>query len=178
MPSSWRTLKALQIGLTTGPPRLGRHVFALRGHGQSLRSAQGAGVASRLQKRRDVRSCKSAASWPPAFKDVKDIDIWPGMASRREVLPHGDGLVHLDRSPPTLTVRGLLQTWADWWTLAFDVDGLVLSQSGFGATALEIGPVRPAFLGSHCVPADGSTGRRFLESRVSVSLRLNMDENR
>jgi len=32
-------------------------------------------------------------------------------------------------------VRGLLQTWADWWTLTFDVHALVLSQSG---------PVTPA----------------------------------
>lgn len=69
-----------------------------------------------------------------------------------------DGLVHLDRSPATLTVRGLLQTWSDWWTLAFDVDALVLCHSGFGATALEIGPRRPAVIGRGCVPADGTTG--------------------
>ena len=178
MPSSWRTLKALQIGLRPGH-RGWDATFLLFADTDKVSEAPKVQASpGAFKKKRDVRSCKSAASWPPAFKDVKDIDIWPGMASRREVLPHGDGLVHLDRSPPTLTVRGLLQTWADWWTLAFDVDGLVLSQSGFGATALEIGPVRPAFLGSHCVPADGSTGRRFLESRVSVSLRLNMDENR
>ena len=29
-------------------------------------------------------------------------------------------------------MRGLLQTWADWWTLTFDVHALVLSQSGPG----------------------------------------------
>lgn len=69
-----------------------------------------------------------------------------------------DSLVHLDRSPATLTVRGLLGVWADWWTLAFDVDALVISHSGFGATALEIGPLRPAVLGSGCVRAEASTG--------------------
>jgi len=75
--------------------------------------------------------------------------IWPAQT---------DSLVHLDRSPATLTVRGLLRVWADWWTLAFDVHALILCHSGFGATALEIGPERPAFLGKGCVPAEGSTG--------------------
>jgi len=75
--------------------------------------------------------------------------LWPSQT---------DSLVHLDRSPATLVVRGLLQVWADWWTLAFDVDALILCHSGFGATALEIGPDRPAFLGKGCVRAEGSTG--------------------
>lgn len=34
------------------------------------------------------------------------------------------------RHPCHAQVRGLLQTWADWWTLTFDVHALVLSQSG------------------------------------------------
>jgi len=69
-----------------------------------------------------------------------------------------DALVHLDRSPATLTVRGLLGVWADWWTLAFDVHALVLGHSGFGATAMEIGPPRPAALGKGCVLAEAGTG--------------------
>lgn len=75
--------------------------------------------------------------------------VWPAQT---------DSLIHLDRSPATLAVRGLLSVWADWWTLAFDVHALVLCHSGFGATALEIGPPRPAVLGKGCVPADGGTG--------------------
>ncbi|CAE7945142.1 unnamed protein product [Symbiodinium necroappetens] len=89
-----------------------------------------------------------------------------------------DGLVHLDRSPATLTVRGLLQTWSDWWTLAFDVDALVLCHSGFGATALEIGPRRPAVIGRGCVPADGTTGpmltRNLRRGDLASSCVLNM----
>ncbi|CAK8988483.1 Uncharacterized protein SCF082_LOCUS1409 [Durusdinium trenchii] len=96
------------------------------------------------------------------FADTDKVTDLPKVqelqADGKLVLPESDGLVHLDRSPPTLTVRGVLQTWADWWTLAFDVDALVLSHSGFGATALEIGPERPAVLGSKCITADGSTG--------------------
>ncbi|CAE8650256.1 unnamed protein product [Polarella glacialis] len=81
------------------------------------------------------------------------------MASGKLVWPAvGDSIVHLDRSPATLSVRGLLGTWADWWTLAFDVDALVLCHSGFGATALDIGPLRPAAMGKGCVPAEGSMG--------------------
>ena len=41
-------------------------------------------------------------------------------------LSHGKHSTQADGSQ----VRGLLQTWADWWTLAFDVDALVLSHSG------------------------------------------------
>ncbi|CAJ1380766.1 unnamed protein product [Effrenium voratum] len=97
------------------------------------------------------------------FADTDKVREMPRVqelaAAGKLVLPEQtDGLVHLDRSPATLTVRGLLQTWADWWTLAFDVDALVLSHSGFGATALELGPLRPAVLGLGCVLADGSTG--------------------
>lgn len=60
--------------------------------------------------------------------------------------------------PSPSAPEGLLSVWADWWTLAFDVHALVLCHSGFGATALEIGPPRPAVLGKGCVPADGGTG--------------------
>lgn len=69
-----------------------------------------------------------------------------------------DSLVHLDRSPATLAVRGLLGVWAEWWTLAFDAHALVLSHSGFGASALELGPPRLAVLGKGCFLAEGSAG--------------------
>eukprot|EP00429_Kryptoperidinium_foliaceum_P010990 CAMPEP_0176003360 /NCGR_PEP_ID=MMETSP0120_2-20121206/1133_1 /TAXON_ID=160619 /ORGANISM="Kryptoperidinium foliaceum, Strain CCMP 1326" /LENGTH=898 /DNA_ID=CAMNT_0017335999 /DNA_START=42 /DNA_END=2739 /DNA_ORIENTATION=- len=72
-----------------------------------------------------------------------------------------DSLIHLDRSPATLAVRGLLAVWADWWTLAFDVHALVLCHSGFGATALEVGPPRPAVLGKGCVPAAAAPAELF-----------------
>eukprot|EP00913_Durusdinium_trenchii_P002146 g1982.t2 len=69
------------------------------------------------------------------FADTDKVTDLPKelQADGKLVLPESDGLVHLDRSPPTLTVRGVLQTWADWWTLAFDVDALVLSHSGTSA---------------------------------------------
>ncbi|CAE7218754.1 unnamed protein product [Symbiodinium natans] len=113
-----------------------------------------------------AESLEKDYGWEATFILFADTDKVLTMPRVKELMSLGklvwpsepDGLVHLDRSPATLTVRGLLQTWADWWTLAFDVDALVLCHSGFGATALEIGHRRPAVVGRGCVPADGSTG--------------------
>eukprot|EP00434_Breviolum_minutum_P023720 symbB.v1.2.020921.t1/scaffold1786.1/size101393/4 len=122
-----------------------------------------------LQQLEDFLDCaeqlEKAQGWNATFLLFADTDkvidlpkVQELKESGKLVLPESVGLVHLDRSPPTLTVRGLLQTWADWWTLTFDCHALVLSQSGFGATALEIGPARPAVLGPSCIPVDSSTG--------------------
>ncbi|CAE7340862.1 unnamed protein product [Symbiodinium pilosum] len=113
-----------------------------------------------------AESLEKEHGWEATFILFADTDKVLTIPRVQELMSSGklawpsesDGLVHLDRSPATLTVRGLLQTWSDWWTLAFDVDALVLCHSGFGATALEIGHRRPAVIGRGCVPADGSTG--------------------
>ncbi|CAE7345054.1 unnamed protein product [Symbiodinium sp. CCMP2592] len=113
-----------------------------------------------------AQSLEKDYGWDATFILFADTDKVLTIPRVQELMSAGklvwpsepDGLVHLDRSPATLTVRGLLQTWSDWWTLAFDVDALVLCHSGFGATALEIGPRRPAVIGRGCVPADGTTG--------------------
>lgn len=109
---------------------------------------------------------EASLGWDAHFVLFADTDLVLELPRVKQLLESGkiiwpaqtDSLVHLDRSPATLTVRGLLRVWADWWTLAFDTDALVLSHSGFGATALEVGPERPAFVGKGCIAADSSTG--------------------
>lgn len=63
-------------------------------------------------------------------------------------------IIHLDRSPVSLAMMGIADTWAQWLTIA-SADAVVLSTSGFGVTAAEAGRLRHAFLGAHgCLPTD------------------------
>ncbi len=48
------------------------------------------------------------------------------------------GAVHIDRSSIDTVVRGVSASWAEWFLLA-GVEGVVLSASGFGVTAAEVG---------------------------------------
>eukprot|EP00397_Hematodinium_sp_SG-2012_P049805 GEMP01057596.1.p1 GENE.GEMP01057596.1~~GEMP01057596.1.p1 ORF type:complete len:185 (+),score=41.08 GEMP01057596.1:174-728(+) len=63
-----------------------------------------------------------------------------------------NNIVHLDRSQIGDLVVGLVDAWAQWLLLASS-DAVILSESGFGATAAEIGHTE-AFLGATCVRAD------------------------
>lgn len=63
-------------------------------------------------------------------------------------------IIHLDRSPMSMVVEGLVDTWAQWLTIA-TAEATVLSTSNFGVTAAEAGRQLGTFLGSHgCLRAD------------------------
>jgi len=68
---------------------------------------------------------------------------------------HSDAsIIHLDRSPLPLAVEGVVDTWAQWMTIA-TADAAVLSTSNFGITAAEAGRLRRVFLGPYgCLPVD------------------------
>ena len=61
--------------------------------------------------------------------------------------------VHIDRSSLDIVLHGLLPTWAEWFILG-TVDAIILSASGFGVTAAEMGGVPHAYFFEGCVEAD------------------------
>jgi len=65
-----------------------------------------------------------------------------------------NAVVHLDRSSLALLSVGMAEVWAQWFALGYFVDALVLSASGFGATAGEIGRQTHTWFGKGCVRAD------------------------
>ncbi len=49
---------------------------------------------------------------------------------------------------------GIADAWAQWFVLGHAVDALILSSSGYGVTAGEIGRQTHTFYGKKCVRAD------------------------
>ncbi|CAD7942412.1 unnamed protein product [Amoebophrya sp. A120] len=67
-----------------------------------------------------------------------------------------NAVVHLDRSSLALLAVGMAEVWAQWYALGFFTEALVLSASGFGATAAEIGRQTHTWFGKGCIRADMS----------------------
>jgi len=65
-----------------------------------------------------------------------------------------NAIVHLDRSPLALLSVGIVEAWSQWYTLGHSVDALIVSSSGFGVTAGEVGKQVHTFYGGGCVHAD------------------------
>jgi len=82
---------------------------------------------------------------PPEFSDKV---FGPADPETKEF----NNIVHLDRSAIGDLVVGLVDAWAQWSLLASS-NAVILSESGFGATAAEIGATE-AFLGETCARAD------------------------
>jgi len=87
------------------------------------------------------------------MKMLSDSDSKNETETKNEEL-HTNAVVHLDRSSLSLLVVGLADVWSQWWSIGHTVDALILSSSGFGVTAGEIGRQTNTFYGEGCVAAD------------------------
>eukprot|EP00392_Amoebophrya_sp_AT5.2_P008144 g8163.t1 len=75
---------------------------------------------------------------------------------REEEKRFSNAVVHLDRSSLSLLAVGMAEVWAQWYALGFFTEAVVLSASGFGATAAEVGRQVHTWFGKGCVRADVS----------------------
>ena len=77
------------------------------------------------------------------------------VAAGDKVIVGSSSAVHVDRTPPSLAVGGVLDAYADYLVLA-QAYAVVVSNSFFGETAAEIGKA-PAFYFEGCARIDLST---------------------
>ncbi|CAD7937024.1 unnamed protein product [Amoebophrya sp. A25] len=81
----------------------------------------------------------------------------PGLAPPKKTKQRNrfsNAVVHLDRSSLALLSVGMAEVWAQWYALGFFVDALILSASGFGATAGEMARQTQTWFGKGCIRAD------------------------
>eukprot|EP00933_Yihiella_yeosuensis_P031942 TRINITY_DN25533_c0_g1_i1.p1 TRINITY_DN25533_c0_g1~~TRINITY_DN25533_c0_g1_i1.p1 ORF type:complete len:710 (-),score=87.62 TRINITY_DN25533_c0_g1_i1:74-1966(-) len=92
-----------------------------------------------------------SADTTAAFSDV-EVSRYMADGKLKPLAAHSEP-IHIDRSALDLTLPGLIPTWAEWFAFG-TANAVILSASGFGVTAAEVGGVPHAFYFEGCVEAD------------------------